>query len=74
MRKIDGVENLDNKNLTEWSGWMFTDATAAMNCPRCKAKFGEHCRMPSGRKTMTPHSERVEALAATGYDANRGLR
>ena len=57
--------------IVPWTGWMFTDATAAMNCPRCGEPAGKNCRTPKGRQTNTPHVERMAALAATGYGANR---
>jgi hypothetical protein len=65
MRKID------NPEPGTWTRWMFTDATSAMNCPRCLAKYGQPCRTPKGRKALIPHGERTKALHDTGYDANR---
>lgn len=40
-------------------GAMFTDARVFVSCPRCHAVAGDVCRMPSGRKSRTPHDERV---------------
>jgi hypothetical protein len=62
---------LDNKQLAEWTGWGNTDATAAMNCPKCGAVAGRSCKMPSGKKARFPHAERGMALHRTGYNANR---
>lgn len=63
MRKVD--------KQVIWTGWGFTDAVAAMNCPRCGAKAGEQCRRPKGRRAWPPHTERTLALNETGYSANR---
>lgn len=56
-----------------WTGWGYTDAKAAMNCPKCGVPAGEECVTPAGRKTNggVPHTERYAALSATGYTANR---
>ncbi len=56
--------------VVPWSGWGWTDAVAAMNCPKCKQPAGSNCRTPKGRKAWPPHSERFGALHATGYTAN----
>lgn len=45
-----------------YTGWMFTDATRLMVCPRCGAAAGEDCRQPGGRQCRKPHGERVVAL------------
>jgi len=42
--------------------WMFTDAIQMVSCPKCGQDVGFHCRTPAGRKTKTPHGERVTAL------------
>lgn len=46
----------------ESSGWMFTDAVQMVDCPKCGQDVGFNCRTPGGRKTRTPHGERVVAL------------
>jgi hypothetical protein len=58
--------------VVTWTGWENTDATAAMNCPKCGAEAGKGCRTPKGRKTSggVPHWERGKVLAETGYTAN----
>jgi len=43
------------------TGWIYTDATNTVDCPRCKEEAGKDCRMPSKRKSFTPHSERIKA-------------
>jgi len=55
----------------EYTGWGFTDAIRAMNCPRCGAKYNDACRTPKGRIAPTPHGERTSALFKTGYNLNR---
>lgn len=45
--------------------WLFTTVTEKYDCPRCNAKAGTYCRMPSGRQANTPHTERVR-LASKG--------
>jgi hypothetical protein len=67
---IASHEGLDNKTLMEWSGWAWTDCVAAMNCPKCGARYGNDCRTPKGRKTWPPHQGRGLALHSTGYNAN----
>jgi hypothetical protein len=68
---VSDHSKLDNKSLFEWSGWMFTDAVAAMDCPKCGAKFGLNCKTPKGRKAWPPHGERTARLAEAGYGANK---
>lgn len=64
MREVD--------KAVSWTGWSFTDAKAAMNCPKCGAPAGKECQTPKGRKTIggVPHTERTAALIETGYTAN----
>ena len=57
--------------VVTWTRWGFTDAVAAMNCPKCKQPAGQNCRTPKGRKAWPPHAERFNALVETGYIANR---
>jgi hypothetical protein len=41
---------------------MFTIARENYVCPRCKAKKGDPCRTPKGRKASQPHTERTALL------------
>ncbi len=47
---------------SNFTGWARTDATAHMECPRCKVPAGMHCHTPSGRFARVPHKERLAAL------------
>ena len=31
-------------------------------CPRCHASPGEHCKLPSGRRTLTLHQDRCRSV------------
>jgi hypothetical protein len=44
------------------SGWMYTDATNFVDCPKCRALAGVSCRTPKGRKSLEPHYERIKAV------------
>ena len=46
--------------MTGYSGWQFTNTTQLTACPRCGAEPGKYCHSPKGRKTNTPHCERVK--------------
>jgi hypothetical protein len=44
------------------TGWMYTDAKNQVSCPKCGQQATFNCRTPQGRKTNTPHVERVREL------------
>lgn len=46
------------------TGWMYTDARNFVGCPRCGAEPTVHCHTPQGRKSRTPHGERLAMLEA----------
>lgn len=52
--------------MPEFTGWMFTDATRLMDCPKCGVKAGSYCCTPKGRikAGKVPHVERTTALVA----------
>lgn len=43
----------------KYTGWIFTDTTAHVHCPKCGVAPGQTCIMPKKRKCRTPHGERV---------------
>jgi hypothetical protein len=49
----------DKDRAAGLTGWGFTDARNAVECPRCKAAAGDFCRQPKGRKALYPHPERM---------------
>ena len=51
--------------------WLFVEARDNHDCPRCGQPKGEPCRTPGGRKTSTPHTERVRALTKKEIDSCR---
>lgn len=56
-----------------WTGMGNTDATNNAPCPKCGAKAGERCAMPSGRRANEPHTERLIEFRKLypNYTANR---
>ena len=55
--------------MTEWA---HTIAIQEYECPKCKAKKGECCRLPSGRKTHTPHIVRIAQMLDKDSDRCKG--
>ena len=51
-----------NRDTARVAGSLYTDARNFVRCPRCEAGPGGHCRQPAGRKSPTPHAERVRLL------------
>jgi hypothetical protein len=46
------------------TGWLNTDAVNQIKCPHCGAEPEHFCVSPSGKKVLTPHTERTSALVA----------
>jgi hypothetical protein len=46
------------------TGWLNTDAVIHMKCPHCGAEPKHFCVSPTGKNTLTPHTERTAALVA----------
>ena len=46
------------------TGWLNTDAVNHMKCSHCGAEPEHFCVAPSGKKALTPHTERTVALVA----------
>lgn len=44
---------------------LYTQCVRLVTCPKCKAKPGDKCVMPSGRKTWPPHNQRIVELLNT---------
>lgn len=55
----------------KYSGWGYTDATTHADCPKCGSTKGFYCETPKGKIASHPHTQRLEALNQTGYNANR---
>lgn len=53
------------------SGWLYTDAQAFVDCPRCKSTAGDTCRRPNGRPAWPPHAERIGRLEQERPDVAR---
>ena len=45
---------------TEVTGWILTDAIIISDCPKCKSTKGYYCQTPSGKKSKSTHTERIE--------------
>jgi hypothetical protein len=48
---------------------LYWTVTQKYTCPRCSALPTKHCRTPKGRKTNTPHNERVNLATRNDVSA-----
>jgi hypothetical protein len=42
------------------TGWRYTDATRHVKCPKCGSDAGYVCETPKGRKSTSPHWQRMK--------------
>ena len=52
--------------------WAFNIATNEYPCPKCGAGRGKSCSTPKGRKSRTPHGERISLLRPSDWDRCKG--
>lgn len=52
---------MEARKISRWSN---TQATREVSCSRCHTAPGIPCKMPSGKETRMPHTERHSAYLA----------